>query len=660
MNLSVAEIKTLLDELATNLCNSIESGDREKVLAAQKTFTDTIATLWNTLEKSEALQGSRLYDAEYRIVHPDGDIRFEHVRERTANLNRINQALQAEIVERKQAEKALRESEIKLKEAQQLAHIGYWEGDLIADQITWSEGVYRIFGREPAGGVINLAKLQEMIHPDDRPIHQQALSEALQGSRLYDVEYRIVRPDGEVRFVYVRDEIEYNEAGRPIRMFGAVQDITERKQIEEATRRQAERAQLLADISRATSEVGLDYQRVLETITRRTAELVGDGCIISQLSEDQQRLRPAAFYHSNPQALSLMQELLLNAWTGSLDTPISESLLAGDPVWIPEGTPEEVRPLIPPEFRRFVDRFGISSLLAVPLRVRGQVIGILSLFRNESGQPYTLGDKILVQDIADRAALTIQNARLFEQVQGARQRLQTLSRQLLVAQEEERRAVARELHDEIGQTLTGLVMHLGMAKSLLQKSAGPVRNILEQSEALIQDILERARAIIAGLRPQALDDLGLVPALRRFGEEFQEKSGVTVKIKTDHLTQRLPAPIEVALFRIVQEALTNVQKHAQAHQVNIALRREDEQIVLSVQDDGIGFEQRATRSSANDDMLLEGGWTIPYGHFGLLGIQERAVQLGGRLQITSAPGQGMTLRVELPLSEAKEGADERI
>jgi two-component system sensor histidine kinase DegS len=203
-------------------------------------------------------------------------------------------------------------------------------------------------------------------------------------------------------------------------------------------------------------------------------------------------------------------------------------------------------------------------------------------------------------------------------------------------------------------------MHLGMAKSLLPKSAGPVRNILEQSEVLIQDILERARAIIAGLRPQVLDDLGLVPALRRFGEEFQEKSGVTVKIKTDHLTQRLPAPIEVALFRIVQEALTNVHKHAQAHQVNIALRREDEQVVLSVQDDGIGFEQRATRSSANGDMLLEGGWTIPYGHFGLLGIQERAVQLGGRLQITSAPGQGMTLRVELPLSEAKEVSNERI
>jgi PAS domain S-box-containing protein len=586
-----------------------------------------------------ALLVSSWSEARRRAERALGKARDElenKVRERTANLNRINQALQAEIVERKQAEKALRESEIKLKEAQQLAHIGYWEGDLIADQITWSEGVYRIFRREPAEGVINLAKLEEMIHPDDRPIHQQALSEALQGSQLYDVEYRIVRPDGEVRFVYVRDEIEYNEAGRPIRMFGAVQDITERKQIEEATRLQAERAQLLADISQATSEVGLDYQRVLETITQRTAELIGDACMILQLLEDRQHLRPAAFYHSNPQALSLMQELLLNARTGSLDTPISESLLAGDPVWIPEVTPEEVRPSIPPEFRRFVDRFGFSSLLVVPLRVRGQVIGILSLSRNESGEPYTLGDKILVQDIADRAALTIQNAQLFEQVQGARERLASLSHRLLEVQEAERQTLTSELHDRVGQNLTGLSINLQNIKALLSDEME--RNLVtnfDDAQALVEDTTLQIRDIMAELHLPELEEYGLAAALEIYVERAASRGNLELIADLPDLAPpRLPANIRIAVFRAAQEAITNVLKHANATRLGVSLEERDGLIRLRVEDDGKGFEPDLTFQKEVQT-------------WGLKIMRERIESIGGEVQLESRPGEGTRVTFEI-------------
>jgi PAS domain S-box-containing protein len=814
-----------------------------------------------------------------------------------------------DITERKQMENALRESEAKLKEAQQLAHIGYWERDLIADRITGSEETRRIFGLQSFDGGFSHAQLQGMIHPDDRQIQEQALSKALQGIQLYDMEFRIIRPDGDLRFVHARDEIEYDESGRPIRIFGAVQDITERKRLEEnlrkaelqyrtlvefappiiyvagldqhigvtyispriytlgftqeewladpelwfrqihledqqrvldeikegkktggvikleyrirardgsihwfldeamdvmdengnfafrqgimldiserkgveealaasetelralfasmndvvlvidrdgiyrkiaptnprllykpseellgkslqdvfppeqaetfintvrqvvekqqtahieyqlvidekviwfdasispkaadstlwvardiTERKQAEeeirqhtaRMQMLAELSRALAECGLDYQRVLDTIVQRTAEIIGDACIIILYSDDKQQAFPVAYHHRDPKAYVMMRNSFFPIWQGSTDNPYYQTLLSGNSMYLPVVALEEFRVSLDPKLRNLVDEFGVSSFIGVPLSVHGDVIGALSIIRDSGGASYTHDDQVLLQDLADRAALTIQSAQLFEQVQGARQRLQTLSRQLLVAQEEERRAVARELHDEIGQTLTGLVMHLGMAKSLLPKSPGPARNILEQSEALIQETLERTRAVIAGLRPQVLDDLGLVPALRRLGEEFQENTGVTVEIETDHLTQRLPAPIETALFRIVQEALTNVRKHAQARRVSIALSREGEQVVLSVQDDGVGFEQQAARSAMNNAMILEGGWTIPYGHFGLLGIQERVMQLGGRLQITSAPGQGATLRVELPLSETKEVADENI
>src|SRR5258707_2168691 len=152
-----------------------------------------------------------------------------------------------DITERIEAEAALRESEAKLKQAQQLAHIGYWERDLIADRITWSKETGRILGLESFRGVPNQAQLRQFIHPDDRQHHQQVLDEALQGNRLFDVEFRFVRPDGNIRFVHVRDEIVRDQSGKPIRMFGAVQDITGRKRAEEAVRRSEEHLRVVID-----------------------------------------------------------------------------------------------------------------------------------------------------------------------------------------------------------------------------------------------------------------------------------------------------------------------------------------------------------------------------------------------------------------------------
>src|SRR6266404_4510572 len=168
-----------------------------------------------------------------------------------------------DITERIEAEAALRESEAKLKQAQQLANIGYWERDLIADRITWSKETSRILGLESFRGVPNQAQLREFIHPDDREHHQQILDEALQGGGLFDVEFRFVRPDGNMRFVHVRDEIERDESGKPIRMFGAVQDVTQRKQAEDAVRESQQLVRLVLE----TLPVGV-------AVTNRAGDIV--------------------------------------------------------------------------------------------------------------------------------------------------------------------------------------------------------------------------------------------------------------------------------------------------------------------------------------------------------------------------------------------------
>jgi PAS domain S-box-containing protein len=147
----------------------------------------------------------------------------------------------------------LASSEAKLKEAQRLAKIGYWERDLVADRITWSRETNTIFGLSLPDGALTQARLQEMIYPDDRQLQRQALNDALQTGRSYDVEYRIVRPDGGMRFVHVRDEMEYDQSGRPVRMFGTVQDVSERRQAESLLKENEEKLHhAQAELTRVT------------------------------------------------------------------------------------------------------------------------------------------------------------------------------------------------------------------------------------------------------------------------------------------------------------------------------------------------------------------------------------------------------------------------
>ncbi len=212
--------------------------------------------------------------------------------------------------------------------------------------------------------------------------------------------------------------------------------------------------------------------------------------------------------------------------------------------------------------------------------------------------------------------------------------LQALSRRVLEAQEFERRRVAVELHDELGQLLTAIKINLQLSERLHDGSPSDLNT---ENIRIVEDALHQVRRLATGLRPALLDDLGLSPALQWIAGIIAARSSFSVHFCPQEMPQRLAPDIETACFRIVQEALTNISRHAQATQVTITLRHESEALLLCVQDDGLGFDLAAMRQRASLG-----------GSVGVLGMQERASLIGGQLDIESEIGQGTLVQLSCP------------
>jgi signal transduction histidine kinase len=266
---------------------------------------------------------------------------------------------------------------------------------------------------------------------------------------------------------------------------------------------------------------------------------------------------------------------------------------------------------------------GARTGLWVPLLVRGRAIGVLAAHDKLGADVrFTDTDLRLAETFAARAALAVD---LSERI--ARDSL----RRVVEGQELERRRLARELHDETGQALTSILLGL---KALEERSKDPAsRAATEELRELVVSTLRDVRRLAVELRPSALDDFGLVAALERLAESFAEQTGISVDFQTALADERLPEEVETALYRIVQESLTNVVKHAQARRVSILLARKDGAVKAVVEDDGQGFDP----AEQTDD------------GYGLMGMRERLALLGGRLEVESGHDGGTTIAAEVPV-----------
>jgi signal transduction histidine kinase len=277
-----------------------------------------------------------------------------------------------------------------------------------------------------------------------------------------------------------------------------------------------------------------------------------------------------------------------------------------------------------PEVHQDAARYmGARTGLYVPLVLRDAAIGVLVAHdKLGADQRFDSADLRLAEQFADRAAIAVDLSRRV-----ARDAL----RRVVGGQEVERRRLARELHDETGQALTSILLGLRAVEEAgstddLQKSVSDVRELVV---ATLQDV----QALAVQLRPKALDDFGLVPALERLVQTFSEATAISVELEAQLGEDRLPAEVETTLYRIIQEALTNIVKHAEANSVSVLLVHRESAVTAVIEDDGRGFDPTNTREDG----------------LGLLGMRERVELHDGQLKIEASPGAGTTLVIEMPL-----------
>jgi len=272
----------------------------------------------------------------------------------------------------------------------------------------------------------------------------------------------------------------------------------------------------------------------------------------------------------------------------------------------------------------------ICSWIAIPLMASDQIIGLCLLEHVEAN--FFTPDKIeWAAAVANQAAIAIQNAWLFEQVRDGREQLQALSRQLVEVQELERQYIARELHDEAGQTLASLMVGLKVMESKSHDSEAVINQSRELKQ-IADGVLENLHRLSISLRPATLDHLGLVPAIRQHIKMVQDHHNHNIQFEVIGNVDRLPSDMETAIYRIVQESLTNVVRHADATRVDVILEKIRDGIVVIIEDNGVGFDP--SKISPN--------------RLGLVGMQERATMLGGKITYESSPEQGSMIKLEVP------------
>ncbi|MGA8220043.1 MAG: PAS domain-containing protein [Candidatus Acidiferrales bacterium] len=481
-----------------------------------------------------------------------------------------------------QTEAQLRRSEALLAQAEQLANMGSWEIDVESCETYWSDQFYRILGFEPQQGPVSLEKRLELVHPDDREKVGAHLLAAMQSNQPYEAKTRYLLPGNRVRLFHTRCIPITDSSGRVVRVVGMSQDITDQKEIAEKMRRSEAllaQAEQLANLGSWEYDVEGQTFNWSEQMYRMLAR-PSEGTPITLE-------QACAIFHPDDRARVWQDVMGIIADGHAIENELRFVL--------PDG-----------QVRVFHSR-------AVPIK-------------NPSGGVCRI--RGMSQDITDRKR--------------TEEELRQLSHQLLNIRDDERRKMAQDLHESAAQSLAALKMTLSRVAEMVPAENEHGRQFVTASLELAEDAIREVRTLSHLMHPPMLDFVGLGPALRWYAAGFSERSRIAVKVEIEDDFGRLNQETEIAIFRIVQEALTNVHRHSASNSATIRVARQGGTIHVQVQDQGQGMALPSKSA----------GWRPPLG-IGIAGIRERVKQLDGKFEIRSVPGKGTTVFAVLPFTREK-------
>jgi PAS domain S-box-containing protein len=447
-----------------------------------------------------------------------------------------------------------------------------WDWDMTTNEIWGNDKYYDLLKNKPENKS-NFEYFLERMHPDDLKKGMEILSDNFAEKKEKMIsEYRFLNPENKWIVLFNRQSILYNDEGKPYRILGAIQDITEQKNIQEQIIHEKEMSDVL----------------------------------INSL--------PGVFYMFNKAGKYIRWNKNLLDITGVTD---EQMMSAANPVnFVPEEQKALFAEKIANVFKSGIDHVEGDLLVKDNQKIPFYFTGIFIKYNGEDcmmGVGIDISEKVKTQKELRDLATHLQNVR-----------------------EEERTRIAREIHDELGQQLTGLKMEISWLNKKIKPENIEVSNKLKDALFLIDDTVKNVRRIATQLRPSMLDDLGLVSAMEWQSDEFQKRFHIKSDIETNLGNVKINAEKSTAIFRIFQESLTNVLRHSKATAVNTLLTIEDDVLVMSITDNGIGFNE----TEINKKQSL-----------GILGMKERTIMLGGSYQISSKENEGVMVLVKLPLDD---------
>jgi PAS domain S-box-containing protein len=594
-----------------------------------------------------------------------------------------------DVTERKRLEEALRRSEAYLEATQKISGVGSWVWNTSTGEIVyWSQENYRIWRIE---GAITFEKAVERIHPEDRPVHTQAVERAIREKTDFEQNFRIVLPDGSIRFIHSIGRRVISKRNGHVEWIGAHIDVTERKRADEKLRQAQARIESVlssvADIhilfdrdwhylyinEAAVRAIGLPREQILGyTLWELYPQIVG-----TELARRCHRAMdegiPATydFYYSIRDTWFENHVYPTPEGLAVYATDITERKRAEEKLREYEKVVEGVEEMIAVVDREYRYLIANSAFLSYRSMVKEQVVGHLV--------PDVLGKEVFERVIkrkmdecfegravkyevrykypeigerdisvsyfpiegalgTDRVACVLQD---ITERKRAEQELRRLSGQLLRLQDEERRKIARDLHDAAGQDLVALATILAQLHASVPSSGRKSRKLISQCQAVADRCIRGVRTLSYLLHPPMLDEAGLEDAIRHYAGGFAERTGIEVELEVSPRFGRMKRDVELALFRVMQESLINIQRHSGSFTAKIRLERKSGVVSLEVSDKG--------RGTSGTELLSKSGLPFEVG-VGIPSMQERVKLIGGRLEIESSSG-GTTVRVMLPIGD---------